>query len=128
MRGSSRIVTHCHWVNSSQLAWPPNRAPLPDAPVRDARGRPTWLLDALGGETTLLVLPNGPAMPAPVGLRRLVLGADLRDETRHLAKRLDLTPGAAVLVRPDQHLAARWRHPELGPIEAALDRLRGASP
>ena len=27
-----RTVVHCHWVNSSQLAGPPWREPLPDAP------------------------------------------------------------------------------------------------
>jgi transcriptional regulator GlxA family with amidase domain len=26
-------VTHCHWVNSSQLLCEPNRLPLPEAPV-----------------------------------------------------------------------------------------------
>jgi 3-(3-hydroxy-phenyl)propionate hydroxylase len=111
------------WAGTAALG-----APLPDARVRDARGLSTWLLDVLGGETTLLMAPNGPAMPAPAGLPRLVVGADLLDATGHLARRLDLTPGAAVLVRPDQHLAARWRRPKLSAVEAALDRLRGASP
>src|SRR6266542_458046 len=31
--GLSLIVTHCQFVNSSQLAGPPMRVPLPDAPV-----------------------------------------------------------------------------------------------
>src|SRR4029453_9635460 len=31
--GLSLIVTHCQLVNSSQLAGPPIRVPLPDAPV-----------------------------------------------------------------------------------------------
>ena len=26
-------MTHCHWVNSSQLLWEPNRLPLPEEPV-----------------------------------------------------------------------------------------------
>ena len=31
--GSSRTVTHCHSVNVSKLASPPNRLPLPEAPI-----------------------------------------------------------------------------------------------
>jgi 3-(3-hydroxy-phenyl)propionate hydroxylase len=111
------------WAGTAALG-----APLPDAPLRDACGREAWLLDALGGEATLLVSPDGSAAPAPAGLRRLVVGEDFRDETGHLARRLNLTPGAAFLVRPDQHLAARWRRPDPGAVEAALDRLRGVSP
>lgn len=111
------------WAGTAALG-----APLPDAPLRDARGRATWLLDALGGETNLVVAPNGATMPASPGLRRLVIGEDLIDETGHLASRLDATPGAAFLVRPDQHLAARWRRLEARAIEAALARLRGVSP
>lgn len=38
---SPLIVTHCHWVNSSQLAGPPMLAPFPDAP-RPPNGLTTW--------------------------------------------------------------------------------------
>ena len=31
-RALLRTVVHCHWVNSSQLAGPPWREPLPEAP------------------------------------------------------------------------------------------------
>ena len=43
------------------------------------------------------------------------------------AQRLDASPGSAVLLRPDQHLAARWRVPTLNAVQAALARACGHS-
>jgi 3-(3-hydroxy-phenyl)propionate hydroxylase len=98
-------------------------APLPDAPLRDREGRRVWLLDAVGGEETLIEVGAG-AAGGPAD-RRLVIGEDLIDEDGHFAARFDATPGAAYLVRPDQHLAARWRRPDPGAVAAASRRLRG---
>src|SRR5918998_3318961 len=42
------------WAGSARLG-----APLPDAPMADPAGRPVWLLDAVGGEPTLLHVRNG---------------------------------------------------------------------
>ena len=47
------------WSGSARLG-----APLPDAPMRDRDGKPIWLLEALGGEETLLHVPNGEPPPA----------------------------------------------------------------
>ncbi len=92
-----------------------------DAPMLDASGAPVWLLDALGGEETLIVAGEAPRADC----RTLVLGRDLVDVQGLFAKRYDVTPGAAYLFRPDQHLAARWRHALAVDVEAARRRLRG---
>jgi 3-(3-hydroxy-phenyl)propionate hydroxylase len=60
-------------------------------------------------------------------LRTLVIGEDVTDREGHLARRLDATPGATYLVRPDQHLAARWRSFDGHAIEAAWERARGGA-
>jgi 3-(3-hydroxy-phenyl)propionate hydroxylase len=38
------------------------------------------------------------------------------------AERYDARPGSVVLLRPDQHVAARWRDPSAADIAAALKR------
>ncbi|HEX8165961.1 MAG TPA: FAD-dependent oxidoreductase [Beijerinckiaceae bacterium] len=100
-------------------------APLPDAPLLDRAGNPVWLLDAIGGDAVLLHVADG-AVPSPLpGLKRLVIGKDFWDRDGHFARRFDATPGAAYLVRPDQHLAARWRRFDTAAIAAAVQRFKG---
>ncbi|QFU15631.1 FAD-dependent oxidoreductase [Microvirga thermotolerans] len=106
------------WAGTARLG-----APLPDAPMRDRSGRPVWLLEALGGEETIIHVPNGEAPPA--GRRVVTIGEDLIDEGGYFARRFDAAPGSTYLIRPDQHLAARWRHMEPSAIERASRRLRG---
>jgi 3-(3-hydroxy-phenyl)propionate hydroxylase len=106
------------WSGSALLG-----APVPDAPMRDRSGQPIWLLDAIGGDETILHVPNG--TPLPEGTRVLVIGDDLIDEHGLFAQRFDAIPGSTYLIRPDQHLAARWRHGTPALIESASRRLRG---
>jgi 3-(3-hydroxy-phenyl)propionate hydroxylase len=42
-----------------------------------------------------------------------------------VTERYDLTPGAAYLIRPDQHICARWRQPSAPEVEAAYRRALG---
>jgi len=106
------------WAGSARLG-----APLPDAPMRSKDGRQVWLLEAIGGEETIIHVRNG-SQP-PVGSRIVTIGEDLIDEGGYFARRFDATPGSTYLVRPDQHLAARWRHAEPASVERASRRLRG---
>ena len=126
----------------------PPGAPADDAPLTTGN-EPAWLLDQLGGRfvgiyfagaesanpnlrsrlTALVNLPEpvdplvicGPGQSA--GWR--ALGFDAFDDAEGLfAQRYDATPDAFYLIRPDQHVAARWRHLD---IRAARDALQRAT-
>ena len=118
-------------------------APLADAPI-EAAGQPAWLLHQLGNrfqllhyvddastldEKTALALAQlaqaaiaieaiivAPRGQAPAGLKTLI------DTDGCIAQRYDLRPGTTYLVRPDQHVAARWRALDASKIKAALAR------
>ena len=100
-------------------------APLPDAPVTDTRGEPHWLLNRLSPGFNLLCVKDGARPNVPSGVALAVIGEDLRDETGHFTRRFDARPGSAYLVRPDQHLAARFRAFDQAKLEAALARAMG---
>jgi 3-(3-hydroxy-phenyl)propionate hydroxylase len=93
----------------------------------DPKGRATWLLDAIGGDAVLLCAQADGAEPELPGLRRIIIGRDLVDREGHFARRFDASPGAAYLVRPDQHLAARWRVPGTASLTDAARRMRGTA-
>jgi len=44
-----------------------------------------------------------------------------------VAKRYDAKPGTTYLLRPDQHVAARWRQMDSAKLQAALFRALGAN-
>jgi 3-(3-hydroxy-phenyl)propionate hydroxylase len=83
-------------------------APVPDAPVL-ASGVPAHLIERLSSGFELLYVKDGTRPEVPRGVKLTVIGEDIIDETGILAQRLDATPGASYLLRPDQHLCARWR-------------------
>jgi len=102
-------------------------APAPDAPVlRD--GTPDWLLRHLGDGFRLLVFDTPDASLAsrlPPGVVPVFVSAEeapgaLWDHAGLAAARFAAPRGAAVLVRPDQHVAARFAAPEPAAIAAAL--------
>jgi len=94
-------------------------APCPDAELADG----SYLLDHLDGAgVTLLVL--GATRPAvPAGLRVLVLdaGANPRLRERYLGQ----AERGLYLIRPDQHVAARWAACDAEKLARALDRMLG---
>ena len=114
-------------------------APLDDAPVR-AAGQDAWLLDQLGNRFALMVFVDGeqgldPAQRTslqtlahaaiPVQLITVGRGGDVDDPQGLVARRYDAQPGTAYLIRPDQHVVARWRGVNLAAVQAALDRASG---
>ena len=102
-----------------------------DAPLRQG-GQDGWLLEALNrlhgpaGGFTLLAFGARPALEtvAEAGLSARVLhvGGDVEDTEGLLAQRYDAAPGTVYLIRPDQHVAARWRGFDVAKIRAALRR------
>jgi 3-(3-hydroxy-phenyl)propionate hydroxylase len=49
----------------------------------------------------------------------------LHDVRGRFQERYDALPGSAWLVRPDQHVAARWRRLDPDAVRAALARATG---
>ncbi len=103
-----------------------------DAPVRDTTGRSCWLLDHLGGD--FMVMSFGTPAPVRQDIRQLVIASEpvagietLCDETGLVAQRYGGHAGAAYLIRPDQHVAARFAHPSSDRIATALARARACS-
>ncbi len=113
-------------------AWPggvPPGAPAPDAPVMQ-QGRPSWLLRHLGDGFRLLVFGPPATLPPgglPSGLVPIFITPEetegaLWDHSGLAATRFAAPRGGAVLLRPDQHIAARFAMPDPAAIRAALDR------
>lgn len=118
---SGRLSTPVHYP-ASVLSTPDRDAwqggVAPGAPVLDAPHQAGWLLETLGDAFTLLAI--GWDGPVPAGVRLVTLSG-------LAAARLDLAPGAAVLVRPDHYVAARWKAATAGDVEAALARATGGT-
>lgn len=99
-----------------------------DAPIktRDGAG---WLLNQLGGRFTLLHFSADGSAPAgldamaelDVPVVPLVVGRDLEDPKGLVAERYNGKPGTTYLIRPDQHVAARWRSFDPAKVKAALN-------
>jgi 3-(3-hydroxy-phenyl)propionate hydroxylase len=100
-----------------------------DAPVRDVSGQPGWLLDHMGGD--FVVMSFGVPAPVRQDVRPLVIASEpvagvetLCDENGLVAQRYGGRDGAAYLIRPDQHVAARFAEPTADKIASALARAR----
>ena len=71
--------------------------------------------------------------PAPAwahdlpGVKVLQIGIDVIDHQALAAQRLDALPRTVYLVRPDQHVCARWRTPTEAPVHSALARATAAA-
>ncbi len=123
-------------------------APALDGPIV-SEGKPAWWLGRLDGSFTialfcLAALPD-PALlldlaglqAHPLGVKLvLVVGAGLAGKTPDglasvidkdaiLAARYDAQDGACYLIRPDQHIAARWRKPDKQRTLSALLQAAG---
>jgi 3-(3-hydroxy-phenyl)propionate hydroxylase len=124
--------------------WMVPGAPLDDAPVREAGGREGWLLPHTGNGFVLLRfgLPNAiemaaidalssgcialhPLLALPPAERAPAGHAWVEDSSGLAARRCDARPGTCYLIRPDQHVAARWRRFDAAAVRAALGRATG---
>ena len=124
-------------------------APAPDAPLT-SDDEPAWLLDQLGGRFVGIYFAGAESananlrsrLTALVNLAESVdplvicgpgqsggwkaLGLDAFDDAQGLfAQRYDATPDAFYLIRPDQHVAARWRHLDIRAARNAVQRATG---
>jgi 3-(3-hydroxy-phenyl)propionate hydroxylase len=127
---------------SSPATWCPAR-PWTTRPC-NVDGQDRWLLDQLGNRfqcllfvdaatgvsdtqrAALAALATGPipvqallVSPAAVAGRDLPV---LVDTQGLVARRYDARPGTTYLVRPDQHVAARWRAFDAAAVRAAVAR------
>jgi len=120
-------------------------APLADAPVRDAQGQPGWLLAHTGDRFQLLLFVDTPdaldaatrttlaaLLDAPIPVQPLLVARQagtapagcsvVVDAQGAAARRCDAQPGTAYLLRPDQHVAARWRTLDAAAVRTAVAR------
>jgi 3-(3-hydroxy-phenyl)propionate hydroxylase len=109
-----------------------------DAPLVQA-GRPAWLLQSLGPEFNLVVFGAVPSWAGLLPLNVVAIapaddvppegeaaGVPMSRDVAGLAKaRYDARPGTAYLLRPDQHVCARWREPTEASVRAAFERACG---
>jgi 3-(3-hydroxy-phenyl)propionate hydroxylase len=123
-------------------------APAADAPVGLADGTQSWFLRQVGERFTTVIFTDTPlsaealsealsvassrALSAMCVLQILPQGAPLppnvnavTDVTGLLAARFDARPGTTYLLRPDQHVAARWRSFDTQAVGAAWLRATG---
>jgi 3-(3-hydroxy-phenyl)propionate hydroxylase len=123
------------WLTGSPLNTPDEDAfagwMVPGAPADDAPLGRGWLLAQLPPGFALLCFGDaagdtageapGPAIdalardPVPVHVLRLPAQG-------LAAQRYDARPGTAYLLRPDQHVAARWRQPDAARVRRAVAR------
>ena len=124
-------------------------APAADAPVFHA-GDARWWLELIGGRfdavyfagadehriladlSALTGALEGQARILAVAGEKALAGAIadtgtiwVEDAPGWLARRYDASPGTLYLLRPDQHVAARWRHWTADDVRRALRRAQG---
>ncbi|MET0867918.1 MAG: FAD-dependent oxidoreductase [Pseudorhodoplanes sp.] len=97
-------------------------APPPDAEMRSPDGLDGHLLERLPARFELIYVGDGRALALPPDIGLTVIGRDLIDVRGDFTARFDAAPGTAYLLRPDQHICARWRQPTAEKIAAARDR------
>jgi 3-(3-hydroxy-phenyl)propionate hydroxylase len=127
---------------------------MDDAPVQ-VEGQDAWLLDQVGKGFQLMLFVDAapahdvlaqihalaecrsapPCANVPVPVTPLIVTPHVLDvpgmkvivDAQGLVtKRYNATPGTTYLLRPDQHVVARWRQMDPAQLQAALSRAIGA--
>ncbi|WP_432729011.1 FAD-dependent oxidoreductase [Variovorax sp. W6] len=101
-----------------------------DAPVVHTDGSTGWLLrECHVSQFTALVFGQGEAAERSLGELKasdlplhVVRVEDGAKGSELATQRYDARPGTVYLLRPDQHVCARWRQPSAADIRAAVDR------
>lgn len=114
--------------------WMMPGAPMDDAPVQ-VNGLDTWLLRQVSNashEFTLLIFGTNaielPELPWNVSVLRVIQRdglsnpGDVVDTEGLVARRYDGRSGTVYLLRPDQHVAARWRNFDATALRNALSK------
>jgi 3-(3-hydroxy-phenyl)propionate hydroxylase len=98
-------------------------SPCADAPI-ETSGQNRWLLELLRDGFVLLSFGPGaePVRLGDITVPVLEVGRDLQDAQGELTRRYDGQSGTVYLLRPDQHVAARWRRFDAGAVQVALRR------
>ena len=98
-------------------------APIPDVPLVAPDGRDVFLGEILKPGFVLIWSGTAvpPDLPDSIGLIRI--GDDegcWRDDSHLFAERFDAAPGTGYLIRPDHHVAARFRSADGASVRQAL--------
>ncbi|MGJ7491670.1 FAD-dependent oxidoreductase [Variovorax sp. ZT4R33] len=107
-----------------------------DAPLVSAEGMAGWLLQQTARDGfTALVFGAGEASDRAAralaqatldsGVAVALVRVPLDDAHAPVRDRYDAREGTTYLLRPDQHVCARWRQPQAADIRSALDRALG---
>ena len=120
-------------LNTPDQCWwdggvPPG-TPAVDAPIAD-NAVPGWLLSYLAtGRFTLLRFeaPSASCLPDTIFITPIATPGALHDVAGLATARYASQDGTTVLLRPDQHIAARWRYYDLALVAAAVARAKGLS-
>ena len=94
-------------------------APALDAPLEDG----SWLLRRMGGRDFTALAFDARAEDLRAGAKGIATLEIVELPVKGLAaERYDAQPGTVVLLRPDQHVCARWRRPTSEDVAASLRR------
>ena len=133
---SGRLSMPTPYVNSSlntvdEDDFPAAMAPgtnCDDAPLK-VNGSSSWFLNLIGDGFKLLHF--GPALQQKSvdlnGISASIINIDSKpySDVDILTERYDGQPGTTYLIRPDQHVAARWRQFDEDKVRTALARATG---
>ena len=96
--------------------------PAVDAAMTAPDGSGCHLVEHLSDGFELLYVADGAPPEMPDRIKLTVIGSDLLDAHGYFTDRFDARPGTGYLLRPDQHICARWRRPTAEKIASARDR------